>query len=126
MRRQATVFVFIEDGTLEVVGSMEEAERGYEGIDVESQVFTFFDASGTYLKPTFTRPNRSGKYLGLFSWVESGEYRLAPSHEDGYDITTYLYEAADLKPNPWFRSLAEVKDFLTRGSGAGETRRAPE
>jgi hypothetical protein len=120
------VFVFVEDGTLEVVGSIEEAERGYEGIDVESEVFTFFDASGTYLKPTFTKPNRSGRFLGLFGWVESGEYRLAPSREDGEDIALFLCEAAELKPNPWFQSLAEVKDFLARGSGAGETRRAPE
>jgi hypothetical protein len=59
------VFAFLEDGTLVIHESVAEACRQYEGIDVESDVVRFYDESGTYLRPRFTTPNRTGKTLGL-------------------------------------------------------------
>ncbi|MCA1815793.1 MAG: hypothetical protein LC746_05185 [Acidobacteria bacterium] len=107
------IFVFAEDSSLEVVGSLEEAERNYEGVDVEGGVFTFFDESGAYLKPEFTTPNRSGRrLLGIFKLVESGKYRLRPSPESDKDISSYLSTTALLEPNPWFKNLEEVSRFL--------------
>ena len=115
------VFVFFEDGTLQVVESVEEAERRYEGVDVESEVFIFFDENGVYFKPVFTTPNRGGKFFGLISWVESGQYRLVPSPEGGKDIGEFLLEAIEPEPNPWFKSLAEVKAYLAGRSRSGGT-----
>lgn len=37
------IFVFLDDGILDVIANLEEAQRNYEGIDVESGVFQFFD-----------------------------------------------------------------------------------
>ena len=70
------LYAFLEDSTLEIVEDVVEARRRYEGIDVESDVVRFFDENGRRLKPNFTVPNRSGKYLGIIRWVESGVYDL--------------------------------------------------
>lgn len=107
------IFVFIEDGTLEVVASLQEARRNYEGIDVESGIFQFFDEYGIYLEPRFTKPNRTGRFLGIFSWVESGEYELVPNPDAEEDsILEKLSEQILLAPNVWFRNLEEVKSYL--------------
>ena len=109
------VFVFAEDGTLEVLAGPDEARRNYEGIDVESGVFRFFDESGICLEPRFTKPNRAGRFLGIFRWAESGEFMLVPAPDaEGDDIYTCLREVSELKPNPWFNDLGEVGRFLTR------------
>jgi hypothetical protein len=110
------IFVFAEDGTLEVIAGADEARRNYEGVDVESGVFRFFDESGTNLEPRFTKPNKAGRLLGIFGWVESGEFTLVPAPDaEGDDIFTCLRETSVLMPNPWFNDLGEVRRFLTRG-----------
>lgn len=49
------LFVFVEDGTLEVVADLDEARRRYEPIDVESRVFIFYDERGRPLEPVIHR-----------------------------------------------------------------------
>ena len=44
-------FIFVEDGSLEVVDTPDEIRTNYEGIDVESGVYEFFDKNGKRLKP---------------------------------------------------------------------------
>lgn len=106
------IFVFIDDGTLEVIASPEEARQRYEGIDVEGGALEFFDEDGTRLEPRFTRPNRSGRFLGILGWVESGLFELvrAPGSEE--DIFTRLSETVRLEPNQWFDDLNEIRQFL--------------
>jgi hypothetical protein len=108
------VFAFLEDGTLDVHASAEDAIREYEGIDVESEVVRFYDESGVYLEPRFTTPNRSGTWLGLIRWVESGAYQLVPNAAADTDsIALALHETSTLQPNPWFATLDDVKAALT-------------
>ena len=57
VRNNNMIFVFVEDGTLEIIEELEEARRNYEGIDVESGVYDFYNEAGTYLKAVFTKPN---------------------------------------------------------------------
>ena len=109
------IFVFAEDSSLEIIASLEEARRNYECVDVESGVFQFFDDKGMYLEPQFTKPNRSGRFLGIFKWVESGEFELVSSPKADEDINTYLAETSELEPNPWFTELDEVRRFLRGG-----------
>ncbi len=107
------IFIFADDQTLQVVNSLEEVRRNCEGIDVENGVFRFFDENGSHLEPWFTKPNKKGGDLGIFSWVESGEYELIPSlsaNED--DIFLNLLETSELESNPWFKSLDDVKGYL--------------
>ncbi len=107
------IFVFIEDGTLDVVADIEEARRQYEGVDVESGVFTFYDDRGTYLRPDFVVPNKYGSFLGLIEWSESGIFDLVVDPDaDGDPLWLSLYETEAVNPNPWFDSLKEVKDYL--------------
>jgi len=40
-------FVFVEDGSLEIVDTIDEVRTNYEGIDV----YEFFDKNGKRLKP---------------------------------------------------------------------------
>jgi len=107
------IFAFLEDGMLHVYETAQEAIREYEGIDVESRVVQFYDESGSYLEPRFIQPNRSGKILGIFSWVASGTYDLVANpaaKEDSFALA--LYETRVLEPNPWFTSLEHLKAVL--------------
>lgn len=60
------IFVFVEDGTLEVIEDLEEARRRYEGIDVESGVFRFYDENGCFLAPKFAKPTGGESCLAWF------------------------------------------------------------
>ena len=73
------IFAFPDDGTLWILEGEADAQRQFEGIDVESGVVHFYDESGTYLEPRFSVPNRTGKWLGILSWVESGAFHLVPN-----------------------------------------------
>lgn len=110
------IFVFVEDGTLDVIGDVAEAQRNYEGIDVESDAFIFYDEDGNYLKPHFIVPNKTGRLLGLFPWVKSGIFELVPTkNTDSFredPIWLKLYESQQINPNPWFKTLDEVKQYL--------------
>ncbi len=104
------IFAFVEDGSVEVVAGPGEAARGYEGIDVESDVYEFFDEDGCRLEPRFSKPNRGGRFLRLFRWAESGEFELVRSADAGpEEFDAQLRGSSVLKPNPWFRSLAELR-----------------
>ena len=108
------IFAFGEDGGLTVYASAEDATRDWEGIDVESGAVHFYDQSGTYLEPRFTTPNRSGKWLGLFRWVESGSYELVPNPRTSEDpFALALSEARYLSPNKWFGTLEQLKATLS-------------
>ncbi len=107
------IFVFVEDGSLEIVSDIDEVRKNCEGIDVESSVFQFFDENGRFLEPRFTKPNKKGRFLSIFEWVESGEFELVPAVEDvSENIFDYLIEISELKPNPWFHTLDEVRHYL--------------
>ena len=107
------IAVFVEDGPLEVAEDIDEANRSYEGIDVESGVFVFYDEQGRYLRPDFVEPNRSGRYLGLIPWCVSGrfELRAEPDAKEA-SFEQALDEVSRISPNRWFRSVREVRDHL--------------
>lgn len=111
------VLVVVEDGTLELVESKHQATQYYEGIDVESGVFRFYDAAGRYLEPCFTTPNRSGRLFGILPWALSGKFDLLPSQaapED--DVWVCLAETNNLELNPWFNSVEEIREYVLGNS----------
>ena len=108
------LFAFAEDGELHIHESVADAARQWEGIDVESGVVHFYDENGTYLEPKFITPNRRGKLLWLFNWIESGTYDLVPNPtatEDSFALA--LYETKILSTNTWFTSLEQLKAALS-------------
>lgn len=107
------IFTFIEDGTLDIVKDIAEVRRNYEGVDVESGVYAFYDAQGVWLRPHFTVPNKYGKCLWVISWSSSGVYELVADETVGHDtVSVALLEARALNPNPFFRTLDEVKAYF--------------
>ena len=108
------IFVFAEDGTLTVVADIGEVRRQCEPIDVESSVFSFYDADGRPLTPRFVKPNRESRLLGRLWSVEQGEYTLEAADTLAHDpIAVALLEAGALEPNPWFPDLNAVREYLT-------------
>jgi hypothetical protein len=102
------IFVAVEGGTLEVVEEL--AASRYEPIDVESGVFRFYAADGTYLEPRFTQPNRHSLFVvepGAFSLVRS-----ASTNEDSFELV--LSEVASIEPNPWFTTLEQIREFIAK------------
>ena len=109
------IFAFLDDGTLWILEGEADAQGQFEGIDVESGVVHFYDESGTYLEPRFSVPNRTGKWLGILSWVESGAFHLVPNPSAEHDsFALALYETAILLPNRRFSSLEELKAALSK------------
>jgi hypothetical protein len=107
------IFVFVEDGTLEIVDGIEQARQNYEGIDVESGVFQFYNDKGIYLKPRFIKPNKTRRFFWIFKTIESGIFELVPDpNTDEDDIWTCISETVALEPNSRFKTIEEVKLYL--------------
>ena len=107
------LLVFLEDGTLDIVSDLAEAQRNYEGVDVESGVCAFYDETGVYLEPRFTVPNKYGKFLWIFDWCSSGVYELIPNPRTTEDpLWLALFETSSLSPNKYFKTMDEVKTYL--------------
>ena len=112
------IFVFAEDGTLEIAADLAAVRVMCEPIDVESSVFRFYDADGLPLVPRFTKPNRQRKIVGMVWSVTQGEFTLELAESPGQDpISVALLETAALEPNPYFPDLNAVRQYLaTRGA----------
>lgn len=107
------IYAFLEDGTLSLYATEDDAVRDFEGVDVAAGVVEFFDAAGRRLEPQFSAPNRRGKLFGLIPWSESGVYRLTKdSSQRDAAFSDALREAVALDPNPWYRSLEELRAAL--------------
>lgn len=110
------IFAFVEDGTVEVLDGPAAAQR-YEPVDVESQVFVFYDEDGTWLQPRFTRPTRR-HFFGLL--LEKGSFELERSTEADPGIDPFfvaLSEAVYLKPNQYFASLEAIRQHVSSRLG---------
>jgi hypothetical protein len=109
------VFGFLEDGTLRLFPNATAAASAFEGIDVESSVVRFYNASGVFLEPRFVSPETRG-LMTMFNRSRRSAYELVPNPSSGEDsLALALYETTVLQPNEWFASLAELKDWLLRG-----------
>lgn len=109
------IFVFEEDGTLDIVEDTSEVNKNCEGVDVEREVYTFYDSKGRYLKPHFTQPNEYGKFLWIFNWCTSGKYELVPYTKANKDsLELCLNETHHLRPNKWFKDLNEVREYFVK------------
>ncbi len=115
------VLIFEEGGSVRIVDSEEQAIEQCEGVDVQSQVFWFYDENGRPLVPVFDTPVTETRYLGVFRSVHSGKYHLElgdSSHPMFVDpLWVSLLEAAQLEPNAHFASLEHLKVAL-RARGA--------
>jgi hypothetical protein len=109
------IFAFIEDGSLEIKRDLSEVRRDFEAVDVENLVVEFYDDRGRPLQPVFTRPNRRRKFLGFLVSLEQGEFELRPTQDPTWDpVEVMLDETVALEPNPFFKSLEEVRKHLLK------------
>jgi hypothetical protein len=109
------IFAFLEDGTLEIKRDLAEVRRDFEPIDVEDLVVEFYDEKGRPLQPVFTRPNRQRNVLRWLVSLEQGEFELRPGQDVSRDpIEVKLSETVALEPNPFLKSLEEVRDYLLK------------
>lgn len=107
------IFVFAEDGTLDIAADLTAVRVMCEPIDVESSVFQFYDADGRPLAPRFTKPNRQRKIIGMVWSLTQGEFTLEPADPSAHDpISLALLETAAMEPNPFFPDLTAVHEYL--------------
>jgi hypothetical protein len=112
------IFAFLDDGTLQVHGSVAAVTGRFEGADVESGAVQFYDETGTFLEPRFSMARRKARFLGWLGWRSAGDaYELHPNPAaDPDSFAIALYETITLAPNPWFASMEQLKSELaTRG-----------
>jgi hypothetical protein len=109
------VFVFAEDGTLEVIDNKELAQQ-YVPIDVASGAFVFYDEDGTWLEPKFTKPPlhlwRLVLKQGAFELVRNS---ILDGTVDSFEVA--IKEAVALKPNKFFGTLDEIASHVARRRG---------
>lgn len=108
------IFAFLEDGTLQVHGSVVEATGQFEAADAESGAVQFYDESGTYLEPRFSVARGTVRFLGWLGWQGAGHaYELHPNPAaDPDSFAIALYETITLAPNEWFASMEQLKSEL--------------
>lgn len=107
------LFVFRKDGVLELCESLADAQRKYEGIDVEAREFEFYEFSGTPARPVFIKPNKHSSFLGMFSYCSSGVFtfeRDATLEIDPIDIA--MLEISILARNNRFEDMNQVRRHL--------------
>lgn len=107
------IFAFANDQTLAVLDDINETRRECEGVDVEDNVYKFFDENGFKLEPIFTKANKTGKIIGNMGWVESGIFNLEKTNSKPLNIFDLLEDTLGLEPNEYFKNLNEVKAFFT-------------
>jgi hypothetical protein len=109
------LFVFLDDTSLEICESLEDARREYEGIDVEAGVYSFFDYAGAPVKPVFIVPNVHSKFLGLISSCSSGVFEFErDSTSESNRIASKLNNTEHLTKNQRFETLYDVCRHLER------------
>ncbi len=107
------LFVFLDDTTLEICESLDDARRNYEGIDVESGVFSFYDFSGCPVKPVFAKPNRHSSFLGILQSSTSGAFDFRrDSVVNRPPMDRLLQNTTSLSTNDRFSTLDDIKNHL--------------
>lgn len=107
------ILAFIEDGTIELHETIEDAALAYEGIDVGSEVVVFYDDSGNYLKPVFSEPNQYGSFLGLIKWCRSGVYELKIDNASCNEpLWMALAESSSIESSNNFKTIEQLKTHL--------------
>ena len=97
-----------DDRSLQIFADAGLAISYCEGIDVEDGLWRFWGPTGEALEAVFSEPNeRSG------SWVLSGVYSLLPS-SGRPNLWASLADAGSLEANPYFPSLAAIRDYLAQ------------
>jgi hypothetical protein len=112
------IFAVVEDGTVKVLEN-EAVAQTWEPIDVESRAAVFYAEDGTWLEPRFTRPNRY-RFLGLV--LEQGAFELvrnAAGDPTIDPIAVALDDAVALEPNPYFRTIDEIRQHVAARRAAG-------
>ena len=114
VRNPNMIFVFADDQTLAILDNIDDVQRECEGIDVEENVYQFFDENGLRLEPEFIEENKKGTIIGSLGWVESGIFDLKKSHDfNTSTILEALEKTVVLEANKYFDSLDEINEFLT-------------
>jgi len=122
------LFVFREDGVLDLCETLEDAQREYEGVDVGQEVYVFYDFSGCPARPVFTTPNKYFSFLGLFHSCTSGVFIFERDPELRIDsIDVAVLENSFLEDNKRFQSMDQViKHLESRGCSMKLTRQRLE
>jgi hypothetical protein len=112
------IFAVVEDGTVKVLEN-EAVAQTWEPIDVESRAAVFHAEDGTWLEPRFTRANRY-RFFGLV--LEQGAFELvrnAAGDPTIDPIAVALDDAVALEPNPYFRTIDEIRQHVAVRRAAG-------
>lgn len=97
-----------EERALTLFPNESEAVAYCEGLDVEAAVWLFWASDGSPLEAEFTVPNTRGMFV-----VGNGTYHLVPATPDHHaPLSEALDEILRLEPNPFFRSLDDVRAHL--------------
>jgi hypothetical protein len=106
------LFALDDGGILSVVGTIEEARRDFESVDVESGDVRFFDAKGQALDPVFAHRDKRSLF-GLQLTADPGPFDLQLSRSSPPpSLASCLGSVRFLEPNSLFADLAAVARHL--------------
>ena len=107
------LFVFREDGVLELCESLEDARKDYDGLDVEANLYQFYDFSGVPVRPVFIVPSKDSFFRRLIRSSSPGVFTFERYPELSIDpIDVAVLETSILNRNDRFKSLIEVREHL--------------
>ena len=86
------LIVLLDEPTLFVYESLEEAAGSIEPPDAEAEVRAAFDERAVPYRVEWIRPNRRGRFLGI-RYVSAGDYRWMPAGPPDREALIRLIQA---------------------------------
>jgi hypothetical protein len=103
------IFVFLDDGTLDVISDTSNLCGAYEGIDAQNREYAFFNEHLNKMIPEFHTPNQKGA-LG----VVSGRYVLRAAEIDKAAFLSRLTKVTHINSNEWFKTKKEIEEHVEK------------
>ena len=106
------MLVFQDDGSVRVIDSAAEANREYEGVDIENQEYAFLDDRGCELRPVLREPAKK-KWLFLFSVADTVPFTFEPTNERREDLLSRL-QSGEISIDRRSSGIRTLDDLRTR------------
>ena len=106
------LFAFLDDQTVDIIESEQQAYNNYESIDVENADVVFFDSHGRYLEPRFIQSSKQGKFLGLFSWGQPSTFELTARSDNEGLLLQKINATKAVNPNKWLKDVRALRAHL--------------
>jgi len=112
MNIKEPIFVFVEEGYLDVHETLQETYRECELSAIQSKGYQMFDGKGNLLKAIVTKESKDRSILGLVEWTKQGKYILKKDPEPACHFRDRIDLIHTIHDNLLFLNIEEVYKYF--------------